>query len=100
MPERALLSVKELSSYLSLSPCAVYRLVEKQEIPFIRRRGMGLRFRREAVDEWLEKSARKPFEKSIQHVDNKRNMLTNPFAACPAACRGEECMPFRGKSVV
>jgi len=23
-------------------------------------------------------------------------ILTKPFAACPAACRGEECMPLRG----
>ena len=71
-----LLSVKELSSYLSVSPCALYRFVKKREIPFIRRPGLGLRFRPNAVDEWLEKHSQKPLEFPRQHVDNKRNILT------------------------
>jgi len=72
-----LLTVKELSSFLSISQCALYRLVEKHEIPFIRRQGIGLRFRREAIDEWLEKHTRKPNKYAIQHVDNKRINMTS-----------------------
>jgi excisionase family DNA binding protein len=75
--ERGLLTVKELSTYLRVSPCAVYRLVEKHEIPFIRRPGMGLRFQREAVEEWLEKHTLGPYKKHSQLIDNKRNILTS-----------------------
>jgi hypothetical protein len=35
-------------------------------------------------------------KKKLSECDVIIFILTNPFAACPAACRGEECMPFRG----
>jgi len=42
-----LLSVKEVASYLGVSPCTVYRWVERQEIPIFKRKGLGIRFRKE-----------------------------------------------------
>jgi excisionase family DNA binding protein len=54
-----LLSAKELSQYLGRSLSTVYRLAENEEIPFIKGRGVGLRFRRGDIDKWLEDSSRK-----------------------------------------
>lgn len=57
MPTQGLLTVKELSSYLGVSTCTIRRLVKNRDILFIRRKGIGIRFRREQVDEWLRKSS-------------------------------------------
>jgi excisionase family DNA binding protein len=54
MTERGLLSAKELSLYLGVSPCSVYRLVEKGELPSIRGKGLRIRFKKEDIDSWLE----------------------------------------------
>jgi len=60
MQSQGLLTVKELSSYLRVSPCTVYRWVEGGVIPCIKRPRLGIRFRREEVDEWLAQGALKP----------------------------------------
>jgi len=52
---QGLLSVKEAASYLGVSPCTVYRLEKKREVPSIRGRGLGIRFKKEEIDSWLEK---------------------------------------------
>jgi excisionase family DNA binding protein len=57
---QGLLSAKEVASYLGVSPCAVRRLAKSRDIPFFRRRGVGIRFRKEEVDEWLAEGASKP----------------------------------------
>lgn len=49
-----LLSVKETASYLGVSPCTVYRLEKKGGLPSIRERGLGIRFKKEDIDSWLE----------------------------------------------
>jgi len=71
MNKQGLLTVKELSSYLGVSPCTVYRLVENQEVPFIRRKGLGLRFHREAIEEWLKQGSAKqsPVFEALLNVD-------------------------------
>jgi excisionase family DNA binding protein len=74
MIDQGLLTVKELSSYLGVSPCAVYRMVEKGEIPLIRRQGLGLRFQKEAIDVWLDKSSKKP----VPILDGSVHPLTMP----------------------
>jgi len=60
MINQGLLTVKELSSYLGVSPCTVYRMAEKGEIPLIRCQGLGLRFKVEDIDVWLEKRKNRP----------------------------------------
>ena len=57
-----LLSVKDLSQQLKLHPCTVYRMVKGGEVPFIRRKGLGLRFNKPDIDAWLEKGKAKSFE--------------------------------------
>jgi excisionase family DNA binding protein len=59
MTTRALFSVKEISSYLGISSSTIYRLVENNEIPYIKRKGLGLRFRIEEIDRWLERDSHK-----------------------------------------
>jgi excisionase family DNA binding protein len=65
---QGLLSVKELSSYLGVSPCTIYRLERKGGLPSIRGRGLGIRFRKDEVDSWVEK--------------RKTNALSFPDLAC------------------
>lgn len=60
MQTKRLLSVKELNSYLGVSPCTIYRRVKAGEIPFVRKPGLGIRFRIEEIDEWLAQGAFKP----------------------------------------
>lgn len=60
MQTQGLFTVKELSSYLGVSPCTVRRWVKNQDIPFIKRKGLGIRFVREEVEAWLSQAAHKP----------------------------------------
>ena len=48
-------TVKELAEYLSLSTGQIYNLVAKRELQFTKKKGVGLRFRKRDVDEWLDK---------------------------------------------
>jgi len=54
-PALGLLTVKEASSYLGVCPCTVRRLEKKGGLPSIRGRGLGVRFKKEEIDSWLEK---------------------------------------------
>lgn len=47
-------TVKEVADYLGLSTGQIYKLAEKRELQFIRKKGVGLRFRKKDVDQWLE----------------------------------------------
>jgi excisionase family DNA binding protein len=49
------LNAKELSSLLQVHPKAIYKQVEKREIPFIRGNGIGFMFRRKNIEDWLAK---------------------------------------------
>jgi len=60
MIEDGVLTVKELSSYLKASLSTVYRMVEAGEIPHVRAGRLGIRFRRQEVDEWLARNSSKP----------------------------------------
>jgi excisionase family DNA binding protein len=74
MQSQGLFSVKQVTCYLGVSPCSVYRGIKNREIPFIKRRGLGIRFRREAIDQWLEKSSKK----DIPKIDTYAFPLTLP----------------------
>ena len=53
------LTVKELSSFLNLHPNTIYKMAEHQEIPFIKRKGVGIRFREKDIEAWLDKGSLK-----------------------------------------
>lgn len=55
----SLLTVREASSYLNVHPKSIYRLVKRKEIPFIKRNGLGIRFLKRDIDEWLKKGSNK-----------------------------------------
>jgi excisionase family DNA binding protein len=55
-----LLSVKELSLQLGVSPCTVYRWVKEGRIPHIRLQNRGVRFKQSEVDTWLGESKSRP----------------------------------------
>jgi excisionase family DNA binding protein len=60
---QGLLSVKDVASFLGVSPCTVYRLVEKREVPSIKGYGLGIRFKKEDIDAWLEERKSRPCPK-------------------------------------
>jgi excisionase family DNA binding protein len=64
MATQGLLTVKEAASYLGVSPCTVYRLERKGGLPSIRGRGLGIRFKTEEIDSWLEKRKTGPLPSS------------------------------------
>lgn len=49
----ALMDIKELAAYLSITVRHVRRLVQDRRIPFLKVGGL-LRFRRSAIDAWLD----------------------------------------------
>ena len=59
MMSESLFTVKQLSSFLNLHPNTIYKLVEKGEIPFIKIKGVGIRFREEEIKAWLEEGSNK-----------------------------------------
>lgn len=61
---------------LNCHPQTVYRLANAQEIPHLKHRGIGLRFRQTCVDEWLGKGLVKPIVESVQVLDNQLFRLT------------------------
>jgi len=79
-----LLSVKEVASYLGVSPCTVYRWVERQEIPIFKRKGLGIRFRKEEIDSWLDKSKSRPLPKPSNLAG-----LTTPSGSTMKKSHGE-----------
>jgi excisionase family DNA binding protein len=48
------LTVREASQYLRTSEKNLYRLVSNQAIPFIKKKGIGIRFRIADLDRWLQ----------------------------------------------
>jgi excisionase family DNA binding protein len=54
-----LLTVKDLSAFLGMHPNTIYKMVKKGEIPFIKIKGVGIRFREEEIKAWLEEGSNK-----------------------------------------
>ena len=78
MAGQGLLSVKEATSYLGVSPCTIYRLVERGEIPFIRLPVGSIRFSPKIIENWLEKRTKKDSYNGYNHHNNQSFSLTNP----------------------
>ena len=58
-----LMTVAEVADLLRTSPKAVYAMVAREQLPGVRRIGRNLRFRRDALLDWLDqKSAPSPKE--------------------------------------
>mgnify|MGYP001596025123 CR=1 FL=1 len=55
--EKRLLSVKELSGYLSMPTATVYTMVSLKKLPGVVRLGRALRFEKAAIDEWVSGQA-------------------------------------------
>jgi len=71
----ALLTVKEVSSMLNIHLNTVYSMVKKGRIPFIKKEGVGIRFRKKDIDKWLEESSYKPVFNEISF--NEKPVLVN-----------------------
>jgi excisionase family DNA binding protein len=54
MGEKRLYTIKEASEYLGKSVKALYHMVERRQIPFVKIR-KNLRFDKIALDKWIEK---------------------------------------------
>jgi excisionase family DNA binding protein len=74
MTVQTLLSVKEAASYLGVHPCTVRRLERKEDLPSIRGRGLGIRFKKEEIDSWLENRRTRP----LPHFGQPPQALTLP----------------------
>lgn len=74
-----LLTVREAAEKLNCHPHSVYRLVESNEIPHIKRQGIGLRFNNNRLEEWLEKSTKNASENRLNYIDNQQYRLTLPL---------------------
>jgi excisionase family DNA binding protein len=55
-----LLTVRDVSGLLIKHPTTIYRLVKDGDLPAIRRRRLGIRFRREDIEEWVAKGKQIP----------------------------------------
>ena len=54
------LTAKEVSKLFQIHLHTVYRMVWLKMIPFIRKRGVGLRFDREALEAWIKEGRIEP----------------------------------------
>ena len=55
--ESPLLNLAQLAKYIGVSPASVYRYIKAKKIPAIKI-GHFWKFRKEKIDEWLEKRER------------------------------------------
>jgi len=49
-----LLTVQEAANYLNCHSMTVRKMISKRHIPFIKKRGIGIRLRRDDLDKWLD----------------------------------------------
>ena len=73
----ALMTTKELAAHLNLSMASVYRLIDKKAVPHIRVNG-SVRFRKEAVETWLQELETTPTKKDeVPLPEEKKNRESN-----------------------
>ena len=53
-------TVREASEFLKIHVHSLYRLIYAKQIPFIRKRGVGLRIDPDALEQWIEKGRVQP----------------------------------------
>jgi excisionase family DNA binding protein len=81
VPPDRLLTVHDVSERLRLHPITLYRLVRKGRIPFIRKQGLGIRFRKDEIDEWLAQGAFRP--SPIQEAGRQIDLLSENYVKMP-----------------
>jgi len=96
MVNKPLLSVKEASEYLGVSPTTIYRLKKDGKIPYIQKLGIGIRLKLEDLDKWLEESSYKPLKLIPDLLRN--NSILNNLLACDISEPGGESELPKGKS--
>lgn len=57
-----LLTVKELAELMNVHPQTIYQLIYDKKIPFIKKKGIGYRFRFEDIEVWINKDHYLPVE--------------------------------------
>lgn len=55
-----LLTVEELARLINVHPQTIYKLIYNKRIPFIKKPGVGYRFRREDIERWLVEDTSMP----------------------------------------
>jgi excisionase family DNA binding protein len=70
-----ILTIEELSAYLKISRFTIYDWVYHKRIPYLKL-GRYLRFKKELIDEWIEKKLRLPFELPGNKLYNKKDETT------------------------
>jgi excisionase family DNA binding protein len=55
--QEELLTIQEVSDYLKVKPLTVYRWIKQKKIPFIHLGSRNFRFKRSAIEKWLESHA-------------------------------------------
>jgi len=91
-----LLSVKEASEYLGVSPTTIYRLKRDGKIPYIQKPGIGIRLKLEDLGKWLDESSYKPCSLTPDLLRNKS--ILNNLLACDISEPGGESELPKGKS--
>jgi excisionase family DNA binding protein len=79
MPNKAILSVREIGQYLDRSPSTIYRMVERQEIPYILLGARQLGFPKDAIDEWVAEGLHKPRSHTGDIRRLQRAILNTPL---------------------
>jgi len=55
-----LLTVEDLAQLINVHPQTVYKLIYCRRIPFIKKQGIGYRFKREDIERWLAEDTSMP----------------------------------------
>ena len=67
MVEKKLLNVKELSHYVSVPVCVLYKWVSQRKIPFVKL-GHSTRFDQQAIDRWIEENSKLPEVEKLSKI--------------------------------
>ncbi|MBN1272508.1 MAG: helix-turn-helix domain-containing protein [Candidatus Aminicenantes bacterium] len=66
--QKRLMTVKELADYLRIHDQTVYQLIYQRRIPFIKKKGLGYRFKPEEIKKWLEEDEHDVNEFATGHI--------------------------------
>lgn len=70
-----LMTVEEIANYLNFSERTIYTMIKKNKIPYIKVGGQ-YRFKRETVDEWLQKKTEMKVKVDLKRVKEEADPLT------------------------
>lgn len=87
--EKELLTVAEAAVYLSASKNTINNKIKNREIPYIDLKGIGYRFRKKDLDDWLDVSSQTPLPLSANSPD--KNFLLDWSV-------GHATVPVKGES--